>query len=513
MRHSLQTKLMISFMVVILILVGSALVGLSLVIRDTTVSARQQDLLEKGQDIALSLEEIFEKQGTFDNTDRLLTDADSYVGARIWIVDRTQQVLCTSGGNGYGPGMGRGMGSSMSGSMGSGHMGMHHQNGNAQRPAGLAAMDDLLAPVFSQGVTATKTALIPYYGESMLTVAVPVKLADGTIPGAVILMAPTSGMNAYLKQLYFYLAMAGVIAFAAALLIVAWLSRRIVRPLQAMEQSARAMAQGDYGHRVAVSGSDEVARLGSSLNSLAGDLDRYMKENEKLEKLRRDFTANVSHELRTPLTIIRGYDEALLAGAVDDAATRQEYCRLIQEETLRLERLIHDLLDLSRLQSAAKETDAERLPLTAVAEGVLVKFRQLAEQKQIELSVQTEQPGPVILGNGDRVTQLLLIFLDNALKYTDRGGRVTVGVATVGTEAIVTIGDTGRGIPAADIPYIWERFYKVDKSHRRDEGGTGLGLSIARQIIDLYGASIETASVEGEGTTFTIHFPLADKKL
>lgn len=148
-----------------------------------------------------------------------------------------------------------------------------------------------------------------------------------------------------------------------------------------------------------------------------------------------------------------------------------------------------------------------------MAEGVLVKFRQLAEQKQIELSVQTEQPGPVILGNGDRVTQLLLIFLDNALKYTDRGGRVTVGVATVGTEAIVTIGDTGRGIPAADIPYIWERFYKVDKSHRRDEGGTGLGLSIARQIIDLYGASIETASVEGEGTTFTIHFPLADKKL
>lgn len=496
MRHSLQFKLLVSFMAVIIILLAGALIGVSVIVKEQALSSRQESLQDKGLALASSLQEVYAKQGNFNHVDALLADADNFLGARIWIVDRSQQLVCMSGTM---MGAGRGM------HMQNGHMGMHHgpMAGNGM----MASMAPVLTPALTQGTIQTQTLSNAYYGEMMQIVAVPIRMDDDSIAGVVVLMGPMSTIQGYMKQIYLYLFLAGVIAVIAALFLVGWLSRKIVQPLRAMQATADEMAKGNYKASAPAGSDDEVGRLGTSLNVLARDLDRYMAELDKMEKLRRDFTANVSHELRTPLTIIRGYDEALLSGHIDAPEERQRYYCLIQEETLRLERLIHDLLDLSRLQAAREGTDTERIPLADLVSGVMTKFQRLAEEKGICLSLEIGEVRPIIVGTGDRIVQLFMIFLDNAIKYTPDGGSVAVKVRAEHNSAVLIVADTGKGIPEADLPYIWERFYKVDKSHRRDENGTGLGLSIAKQIMDLHHAIVSVSSTVDKGTTLTVTFP------
>lgn len=236
-----------------------------------------------------------------------------------------------------------------------------------------------------------------------------------------------------------------------------------------------------------------------------------ISEAEKLEQMRKDFVSDVSHELRTPLTAIRGYNEALSDGTVEDPEIRQKYHNIIREETQRLERLIHDLLDLSRLQSGKISLELEPLDVGAVIRSTVEKLEPQINIKGIAVELDIPQNIPYIMGNEDRLVQLLIILLDNAVRYTDAGGKIFVSVGDVGLKGVeIAITDTGKGIPKEDIPFIWERFYKVDKSRTRTGAGTGLGLAIARQIVELHHGTIEVESELGRGTTFKIVFPLAE---
>ena len=619
MRHSLRLKLLASFMLLIVVVLGSALFGVSLLVKEHAQMTRQQELQAKGTELATTLQLLYAEQGDFSGLDDILADADSYLGARVWVVDLSGQVVNISGvsgehgfgrgGMGMGPGMGMGAGMGQ-GRMQNGqmrqHKGLmgtksgpirdserngkqdskydnnhdskqelsseakhdseqevHHSNlptgseANGRMQTCLDELQDVLDGALQKGRIGTKIYNNRYYGQQMLMVAVPVSLENGQRVGAVLLHEPYSNINDYMRQVYAYLGLAGLLAVLVALVLVFWLTRRIVHPLTAMQQAATAMAKGDYEQKVPVDSDDEVGRLGLALNSLAGDLNDYIARINQQEKLRRDFAANVSHELRTPLTIIRGYDEALLAGAAENETERREYCELLHEETLRLERLISDLLDLSRLQGHTSQKapmEMERLPLAELAAGLVHKLKRQAQQKEIQLTLLKKDPAPFIKGNGDRIMQLLLIFVDNALKYTPAGGKVTLttfreegdvtgtGAAgeisksaaagetnksaaaagelsdkfraagmdqgTIsGPVAVIQIVDTGKGIPAEDLPYVWERFYKVDKSHSRDDSGTGLGLAIAREILALHQAQVRLDSQVGRGTTVTIRFP------
>ena len=500
MKHSLQLKLLFSFMLVIIVLIGGVLLGVSALIKEQTLAAKQQELTAKGTELAGTLKNFHAENGSFTGLDTFLSNADSYLDARIWVLDTSRHVVNMSG-----MGMGRGPGWRMNGGP---------APGNPSRPGigyqamgGLNAIINELDPVFVDGKTWTKTFDNPYYGEKMLVVAVPITLANGQVGGAVLLHAPVAGINAFMQHLYYYIGGAGLLAILLALLVVSYLTRNIVRPLKAMQETAGAMARGDYNTLVKVETSDEVGRLGLALNSLAGDLASYLAELNKMEKLRRDFVANVSHELRTPLTIIRSYNEALLDGTVDEPAQIKKHHWLMRDEAVRLERLINDLLDLSRLQSA-KVADKEKIPLAAVANSVVHMLTQQAEQKGIHLVANTKEPLPALQANGDRITQLLLILLDNAIKYTPSGGTVSLTTFADVDAVVVEVADTGTGIPSEDLPYIWERFYKVDKSHCRDDSGTGLGLAIAKQIIELHQAAVTVTSQVGQGTTVTVRFPL-----
>ncbi len=501
MKDSLQAKLLGSFMLVIVVMLVGTSLGLSAMIKEQVVAHRQQDLIDKGNELAKTVSSFMKGNNNPEHLTGLLGSVDSFIGSRVWVIDRSRQVIAISmpgrgvfGGAGHGPGW-------------PGPMAMRGPG----MQGGMLAMLGQLDPVY-QGNVWVKTFDHPFYGEKMLVVAVPVTLADGSVGGAVVLNTPVTGINEFMHGIYLYAGVTGLVAIILALLVVARLTRGIIRPLKAMQETAAAMARGDYGEQVKVESGDEVGKLGLAINSLSRDLARNIAELERMEKLRRDFVANVSHELRTPLTVIRAYNQALMDGTIDDPEQVKKYQQSMQEETERLERLIKDLLDLSRLQSENVVGGEEKIPLAAVADTVVNMMRRQAGQKQVTLHFKAQEPSPCIMGHGDRITQLLFILLDNAVKYTPAGGSVTVSTAQEQDGVSLTVADTGIGIPAEDLPYIWERFYKVDKAHSRDDAGTGLGLAIASQIIALHRAKAEVTSIPGKGTSITVRFPLPGKQ-
>ncbi len=223
-----------------------------------------------------------------------------------------------------------------------------------------------------------------------------------------------------------------------------------------------------------------------------------MTEMERLERTRREYVANVSHELRTPLTAVRGLLEPLADGMVKDEEDRQRYYRIMLKEVVRLSRLITDMLQLSRLQAGTEYMELIEVDINEILQDVRQSYLKEAAQRGITLVV--DAPAlPHVLTDPDRVEQVIVILLDNAMRYTPEGGTITL-YGEDGVRVNICVKDTGCGIPEKDIPHVFDRFYKVDKS--RKEGGTGLGLSIARNIISKLGEMIAVESKEGEGTTF-----------
>ncbi len=227
-----------------------------------------------------------------------------------------------------------------------------------------------------------------------------------------------------------------------------------------------------------------------------------MTEVERVESMRREYVANVSHELRTPLTALRGLLEPLADGMVHKKEDRQRYYKIMLHEVMRLSRLITDMMTLSRLQSGTEYMELVKVDLYALVKEIAGGYSATVSNKGIQLVVDCPRPVPDCLTDPDRIEQVIVILLDNAVRYTPEGGTITIGLRNRQKHVELTVEDTGCGIPERDLPHIFERFYKVDKS--RGEEGTGLGLSIAQFIMDKLGESISVASELGKGTRFTL---------
>jgi len=235
-------------------------------------------------------------------------------------------------------------------------------------------------------------------------------------------------------------------------------------------------------------------------------------ELRRLEQVRTDFAANVSHELKTPLTSIRGFVETLQAGAIDNPEMAHKFLNIIMMETERLTRLINDILSISKLESGDDEVAIERIRLDKKAQDVCDMLTIHAQEKQVTVNCATGNTPVYIMGNPDRVEQLLINLTENAIKYNEPGGSVTVQVFANDKEANVTISDTGIGIAEENLPRLFERFYRVDKGRSRQMGGTGLGLAIVKHIVRSMDGEIEVHSKLGEGTEFLVTLPLAPKE-
>ena len=233
-------------------------------------------------------------------------------------------------------------------------------------------------------------------------------------------------------------------------------------------------------------------------------------QQKRLDDARKEFVANVSHELRTPLTNIKGYTETLLDAYEDmDGETRNRFLNIIYSESDRMTRIVKDLLTLTKLDYGKMESNMERFSLKSVAESVAASMEIEAEKQGVVISCLIPENMPEISGLRDRIEQVIVNIVSNAVKYNQRGGRVDISGGEKGESVFLTVSDTGLGIPEEDLPRVFERFYRVDKARSRERGGTGLGLAIAREIIEFHGGNISIRSKEGRGTSITVTLPKA----
>ncbi len=230
-------------------------------------------------------------------------------------------------------------------------------------------------------------------------------------------------------------------------------------------------------------------------------------ELRRLERLRQDFAANVSHELKTPLSVIRACVETLLDGAADDPEARDRFLSQVDEQAARLHALILDLLNLARIESGAELFEFGRVPVAEAVSACVERHRARAEARQQTLRVAEGPDDLAVWADEEAVEQILDNLLDNAVKYTPEGGRVTVGWHAVDSQVALEVADTGVGIPEADLARVFERFYRVDKARSRAMGGTGLGLAIVKHLVQAMNGSVRAASRVGQGTTFIVRLP------
>lgn len=227
-------------------------------------------------------------------------------------------------------------------------------------------------------------------------------------------------------------------------------------------------------------------------------------ELKKLEQMRKDFVANVSHELKTPITSIKGFSETLLDGAMKDEETLEAFIKIILNESDRLQTLIEDLLDLSRIEQQGFYLNIEELDIVTLLGEIITLLRGKAEEKNILLHIAPISAHLIIKGDYSRLKQVFINLLSNAITYTPAGGYVEIDIKDHDEKVYIQIKDTGIGIEMEEIPRIFERFYRVDKARSRNSGGTGLGLAIVKHIVEAHKGSISVTSVKGKGTTFTI---------
>ncbi|WP_010632714.1 sensor histidine kinase [Sporolactobacillus vineae] len=290
---------------------------------------------------------------------------------------------------------------------------------------------------------------------------------------------------------------AGAYLLAAGLILI--LSNLLSRRLLRMQQMTEKMARGNWAVRLHEGSHDEVGKLGHSINDLAASLQRY-------RDTRQAFFSNVSHELRTPVTYLQGYARVLADGRVTSEQEKAQYLSIIYEESVRLGHLINDLFDLAKLEEGRIPIKRDALDLKSVILEAAGKVRLKAETKHLNLRTDLPDTVPPLRGDRQRMVQVLLNLLENAIRYTEKG-RITVRVRRQEGTTAISVSDTGIGIPEQELPYIFERFYRVEKSRARQYGGTGLGLSIVKAFTERQGGSVHVTSQVGRGTTFTLLFP------
>jgi two-component system sensor histidine kinase BaeS len=291
---------------------------------------------------------------------------------------------------------------------------------------------------------------------------------------------------------------------AAALLIFG-----PVRPrLRSLEDAARKVGAGDLTARAREDGGDEVSALARAFNQMTHDLQQRAVQLQAADRTRRLLLADVSHELMTPLTGMRGYLETLsLHAQTLDPVTRERYLAIIRDETLRVEHIVGDLLDLSRLEGGGESFDAQDVPLEDVFGRVLARHGRAAEQKGVELVTSIAPGAEILTGDPMRLEQALQNLAANALRHTPQGGRVTLTASFENGAVVVAVSDTGSGIAPEHLPHVFDRFYKVDPSRAGESAGSGLGLSIVKAIVERHGGAVTATSRPGGGTTFTLKFP------
>ncbi|MFZ5640481.1 MAG: ATP-binding protein [Bacillota bacterium] len=467
MKGRLFTKLMLTYTAVIVAVLTVLGFLLPFLLNNYFIYNKKTELIVKGSNIVNLIRPLLVEKRDPAMLVNLLNSADRNMGAEVWIIDRNGSVITASANH------------------------LRHE-GDTLEPRDIENL--------RQGKTSIREGESQFYNEKVLWAVLPVQ-NRGEVIGGVILYSPVMGISltmAKVKNLFIYSAVVSII-FAS--LIAYFFSRSVSRPLQEMNLVAHRVAEGRFDERVDVCSGDEIGQLGHSFNFMAGQIERH-------EKMRREFVANVSHELRSPLTSVQGFIEALMDGKDKTPEDRKRYLDIVHTETMRLIRLVNELLDLSRVEEGIVRLKLKEVDLAGVIDNVLKKYRPVLEERSIRVIKKLPPSLPELKGDGDRIQQVLNNLLDNAIRYSENDTEIVIAVEDSAGNVKITVEDHGKGIPEEELPYVWDRFYKVDKARSRNAEGTGLGLAIARQIVEQHGGRVEAESIPLQGSKFSFSLPM-----
>jgi signal transduction histidine kinase len=477
MKNKIALKLGIYFAIAILVFATIISSVFIILFRNNTVELHKTELKERAVKISQTLSSIMSSnvtKGQGNGYGAYIRFLNDIAMADVWIVDENLEII-TNG------------------------LGTHAQVVYSQLPTGAS---EIVKEGF-KGETSFSENFSSFLETPTLTIGTPIKNSQGVIIGVVLLHSPVNGIDTAVSKGMYILVLSIGVALIIAILLSMGFSIMFTKPLNIMSNTAIKLAKGDYTAQNNIFQNDEIGTLAKNLDILAHRLDLSSKESEKLQKLRQDFVANISHELRTPITVIRGSLEALDDEVVTEPSQVKEYYKQMLNESKGLQRLVGDLLDLSRLQNMDFNIEMSALNLCDVVSDVVRSAKRIGETKQIEFIVENNAKSCNINGDYVRLKQMLMTIVDNAIKFSSNNGHIFITLSQ--DESLrVSIKDEGVGMAKEDLPYIFDRFYKTKAIENTD--GTGLGLAIAKQIAVRHNAEIQVNSDIGEGSEFIIKF-------
>lgn len=346
-----------------------------------------------------------------------------------------------------------------------------------------------------------ETTLGDMFAKPYLVHEVPI-VYGGNIVGLVFVCSSSELTTMYVEVMIKIIIMGSLWVMLAALIAVYFISEKIISPLKDMSHAAKSFALGKFDVRVPVVGHDEVAELAVAFNNMASSL-------EHLEDTRRTFLANVSHDLRTPMTSIGGFIDGILDGTIPPEK-HTEYLTRCSNEVKRLSRLVTSLLDISRIQAGERKFNKTSFDICEMAREILISFEKKIEDKHLDVEFDCEADKMIAIADRDAIYQVLYNICDNAVKFSRERGKYRIRIASKDKKISVSVYNEGQGIPEEDLAFVFDRFYKSDRSRGLDKTGAGLGLYIAKTIIDAHGEEIKVRSVWGQYCEFI--FTLAKGK-
>lgn len=340
----------------------------------------------------------------------------------------------------------------------------------------------------------------PVDGEEYAALCAAAMMDDDQLIGAVLLSTPVTELRMAIQTVEKQLMTVFIVVAAAASIAALIFAVTLTAPIKALNRTIRRMGKGDLSARVHVRASGELKALADSYNAMAEKIENF-------DQSRSQFVQNASHELKTPLATMKLLLENLIYQPDMPADLRAEFMQDMNHEIDRLSGIITDLLTLTQMDEKSAALRMDRVNLSALCEDTLHAHQVAADKAKLTLQGDIESEVS-LLGDESKLSQVVYNLIDNAVKYTPEGGQVTVTLTADSRKAVLTVRDTGIGIPEQDVAHIFDRFYRVDKARSRATGGTGLGLSIVRQMVQLHGGEITVTSAAGEGSVFTVTLPI-----
>ena len=363
------------------------------------------------------------------------------------------------------------------------------------------------------GETTTTENFNDYLNENSITVAVPIKNGE-TIEGVVLLHSPVKYMSSALKSGIYTLIFSILAALILASISAVWLSISFTKPLNKIRDTTTELAKGNYEVTTQIKQSDEIGELAKSIDKLALQLDKSSKESERFEKMRQNFIANISHELRTPITVIRGSIEAICDGVISNPEQLKDYNEQILSDSIHLQRLVNDLIDLTKLQNTDFSIDKSTINLFEIINDAVRSMKQISTKKGVKINFSAEnaieEDRYLFVGDYQRIRQMIIIVLDNAIKFSNENQKVDILLKKENKKYELKICDSGRGIDPENIGEIFNRYHKSNTEENKN--GMGLGLAIAKEIALRHNIEIFVKSVPNIKTVFTFLIPLNDSQ-